>query len=178
MTIQQPPFPYDEYQMLLRQAFPCGHVTRTLCASRDTRQRWLVREQCANCGKLFRRQLRYRVLGGSSPELLPNCDLVAAQNYDSAYYSAAFALRDQFADARIEVWWAQYSAYLNSDAWRERSRATITAAGGICVYCHLRPAVQAHHICYARVGYEHPDDLRAVCLTCHRQEHPDTYPEP
>lgn len=177
MTIQPPPFPYEEYQTLLREAFPCGHINRMLCASRDTRRRWLVREQCANCGKLFRRQLRFSVLGDTAPELLPDCDLKAAQTYDSTYYSAAFVFRDQFAAARIEAWWAQYSTYLDSNEWRERSRATIAAAGGICAFCCQRPAVQAHHICYDRVGCELPDDLRAICLRCHRQEHPDN-PQP
>ena len=176
MILQKPPFPYEEYQSLLREAFPCGHVNRALTASRDTRDRWLIREQCSDCGKLFRRQLPFSVLGDTSSESLPNCDFAAAQRYDQDYYSAAFVLRDQFAAVRIDVWWTQYSAYLASDEWRERSRATIAAAGGICAYCRQRPAVQAHHICYDRVGCERPEDLRAICLLCHRKEHPRPNP--
>ena len=172
MIIHKPPFPYEQYQSLLREIFPCAHVARALCASRDSRNRWLIREQCSACGKLFRRQLSFSVLGDTSPESLPNCDLAAAQRYEGDYYSAAFALRDQFALARIEVWWTQYSTYLDSDEWRERSRATITAAGGICAYCRQRSAIQAHHISYDRVGCERPEDLRAICLFCHRKEHP------
>jgi hypothetical protein len=172
MIIQTPPFPYEEYQSLLRETFPCGHVLRALSASRDTRDRWLIREQCSDCGKLFPRQLPFSVLGDLSPESLPDCDFAAAQRYEQDYYSAAFILRDKFAGARIESWWAQFSAYLASGEWRERSRATIVAAGGICAYCSQRPAVQAHHISYDRVGCECPEDLRAICLLCHRKEHP------
>jgi len=177
MIVQKPPFPYEEYQTRLREAFPCGHVMRTFCASRDTRQRWLIREQCLGCGKLFRRQLPFSVLGDAAPESLPDCDFATAQRYDSTYYPAALFFRDRFAAARVKAWWSQYCTYLESDEWRERSRATIAAARGICTYCRQRPAVQAHHICYARVGCEHPDDLRAICLHCHRQEHPQMNPE-
>ena len=119
--------------------------------------------------------LPFAVLGRVSPDSLPPCDVSAAERFQQDYYSAAFALRDKFALARVEVWWAQYPAYLASDEWRERSRVTIATAGGICEYCRCRRAVQAHHVCYDRVGCERPEDLRAVCLFCHRKEHsPDT----
>ena len=177
MTIQKPPFPYEEYQALLREAFACGHVSRRFCASRDSRQRWLIREQCIDCGKFFRRQLPFSVLGDTAPESLSDCDLAAAQRYSETYSAAASPLYARFASARIESWWSQYSTYLASDEWRECSRATIAAAGGICTYCCQRPAVQAHHVSYARVGCEHPDDLRAICSQCHRQEHPRIRPE-
>lgn len=172
MRIQRPPFPYQEFEGSLRALFPCAHTAITLCANRDPKGRWLVRNQCVDCGKLFRRQLPFSVLEGRSPDSLPLCDLAKADQYDREFYSVAGLLADLISKSRDNAWWRQYTAYLESPEWTERSRSAIEAAGGICSVCYSRPATQAHHLTYERVGEELPGDLAAVCRPCHELEHP------
>ena len=62
-----------------------------------------------------------------------------------------------------------YWAYIGSVAWQHKRRAAIERSGGMCE-CG-RMAVQAHHKTYARIGDELPEDLEAICLTCHAKEH-------
>lgn len=95
----------------------------------------------------------------------------AADRFDAAFRASIAVLREQSASERARKWWVQYDAYLDSEEWKARSMTTIRAAGGVCSYCVSRPAVQAHHVTYDRVGNELPEDLRAVCLACHHRIH-------
>jgi hypothetical protein len=65
----------------------------------------------------------------------------------------------------------RYHAYLASPQWAERSRRTITLAGGTCQRCGRRKATQAHHVTYDRLTRERDADLLAVCAPCHRELH-------
>ena len=64
-----------------------------------------------------------------------------------------------------------YHAYLKSETWQRRSDTVLRAADRWCVGCGRRPATQAHHTTYARVGWERLGDLVAVCARCHRDFH-------
>jgi hypothetical protein len=47
--------PYEEYQNLLREAFPCCHLTLKLCADRDARDRCAfltVRQELKRFGRV------------------------------------------------------------------------------------------------------------------------------
>lgn len=156
----------------MREAFPCAHGNTRLCADRDARNRWLIRKQCIDCGWLQRRQLPFSELGDTNPESLSGYDREAFANFQAAFRPLAFATADRINASRQREWWRQYSVYLGSEEWRRKSMATIAAAGGICSYCNTAPAVQAHHVTYDRVGEELPEDLRAICLKCHRMVHP------
>lgn len=66
---------------------------------------------------------------------------------------------------------AFYKAYIKSSAWRARSRACIAIAGGRCQSCgkggtRFNP-LQAHHLCYDRLGAEPQCDLQCLCKRCH-----------
>jgi predicted HNH restriction endonuclease len=39
--------------------------------------------------------------------------------------------------------------------------------------CHIEKATQVHHLTYARIFFEEPEDLIAVCASCHFQLHKD-----
>jgi 5-methylcytosine-specific restriction endonuclease McrA len=125
-----------------------------------------------DCGWLERRQLPFSELGNTSPESLSGYDRKALMIYEADFRPLVLATIDRLNNTRHRDWWRQYSYYLESEEWRLKSRETIAAAGGICTYCNKAPAVQAHHITYDRVGEELPEDLRAICLDCHREQHP------
>lgn len=176
MKIERPPFPYQQFQSSLRALFPCAHTILVLCSNQDPKGRWMIRKQCADCGKLFRKQLPFSVLEGIVQDTLSPCDLEKADGYDRAFNSVAGHFRDLISKSRNTAWWTQYTTYLESSEWTEKSRSTIAAAGGVCSMCNSRRATQAHHLTYERVGEELPEDLAAVCLSCHKQQHPHMIP--
>ena len=61
----------------------------------------------------------------------------------------------------------EYDAYLASQEWSRRRSAALLRAKEICEVCKHFQATEAHHVTYARVGCELPDDLLAVCSFCH-----------
>lgn len=71
----------------------------------------------------------------------------------------------------LEHWFEWYNEYLTSPLWRERRNLIIQRAKGRCEVCQARAAYQIHHLTYARVGRELPDDLVAVCDRCHDDYH-------
>ncbi len=176
MKIERSTFPNEQFQSSLRALFPCAHTAQILCGNQDPTGRWLIRKQCADCGKLFRRQLPFSVLEGMTADTLPPCDLAKADEYDRDYNSVAGFFGELISKSRTTAWWTQYTAYLESPEWTEKSRSTIEAAGGVCSICKRRPATQAHHLTYDRVGEELPGDLAAVCRPCHQLEHPHMVP--
>jgi 5-methylcytosine-specific restriction endonuclease McrA len=74
------------------------------------------------------------------------------------------------------AFWAEYDAYLQTPAWRERRRRVLERAGGVCEGCGERRAVHAHHLSYRRLGDEMLWELVAVCYDCHAKLHPRLAP--
>lgn len=64
-----------------------------------------------------------------------------------------------------------YIAYIQSTAWRARSKACIESADRVCQKCKSCKATQSHHLTYVRFTNELPEDLLAVCGACHRAIH-------
>lgn len=73
-------------------------------------------------------------------------------------------------------WWTWYNSYLQSDQWKQRARACYERAAWKCELCGMpvsqTHSIQAHHLTYERVGHELPQDLIALCKTCHQRQHP------
>lgn len=67
--------------------------------------------------------------------------------------------------------WAPYSEYLQSPAWRDRRALVLARAAGKCEGCAVADATQVHHLTYERVGKEMLFDLVAICDTCHAALH-------
>lgn len=65
----------------------------------------------------------------------------------------------------------RYLAYIRSPRWAQRRREHFLYCGGWCEICRWRKAMQVHHVTYARLGFEHPLDLTAVCVQCHHEIH-------
>lgn len=60
-----------------------------------------------------------------------------------------------------------YKAYLASKQWRKRRHVAIEAAGGRCEACGAEVGLTVHHLTYANVGEEPPEDLMVLCKECH-----------
>ena len=60
-----------------------------------------------------------------------------------------------------------YHQYLASDAWREKREYMLRRAGHRCQVCNAQTRLDIHHRTYKRFGEEHPDDLLALCRSCH-----------
>jgi 5-methylcytosine-specific restriction endonuclease McrA len=69
-------------------------------------------------------------------------------------------------------WWRWYNGYLRSPEWKLKREGILLRSQGRCEKCAGRKPIQVHHITYARVGNELPEDLAALCFDCHRPIHP------
>lgn len=67
---------------------------------------------------------------------------------------------------------AEYTAYLESDAWRALRAETIRRAGYRCESCGRGGVLDVHHAQgYRNLGNEDPDELQALCRDCHDAAH-------
>jgi hypothetical protein len=67
-----------------------------------------------------------------------------------------------------------YVRYLNSAVWAAKRAEVLDRADGLCEECgdELGPGeAEVHHLTYARVFREPPEDLLALCPGCHRRKH-------
>jgi len=71
------------------------------------------------------------------------------------------------ARSRVEI----YRAYLNSSAWRRRRNRALRDAWWRCRDCGARMHLQVHHLTYARLYREEPEDLIVLCDGCHNARH-------
>jgi len=65
----------------------------------------------------------------------------------------------------------EYEAVLQSPGWRRRRSEAIRAAGRRCQECGAAGPLDVHHLSYAHLGNERPDELLAVCEDCHGRLH-------
>ena len=63
-----------------------------------------------------------------------------------------------------------YRSYLESDAWKEKRKDVLQAAGYQCEKCG-KPATEVHHKTYKRIYHEPLSDLIALCSECHGAVH-------
>jgi HNH endonuclease len=67
-----------------------------------------------------------------------------------------------------------YVCYLNSKAWGAKRSAILDRAARDCEACGdalEAGEAEVHHLTYARVFRELPEDLIALCPGCHRRAH-------
>lgn len=71
---------------------------------------------------------------------------------------------------------AEYRAYLAGDDWRRRREALVCAHGSKCELCGVPRCLarswdgadlNVHHLTYANLGEEKPEDVEALCEPCH-----------
>lgn len=66
---------------------------------------------------------------------------------------------------------AEYRAYLKSNKWNKLRLETLRLAGYRCEKCGEARPLQAHHLTYANIFDERPEDLQALCFPCHEWIH-------
>ena len=70
-----------------------------------------------------------------------------------------------------------YEVYLRSRAWRAFRAEMLALTEGTCEGCGVSESeslllvLDLHHLCYDRLGWELPDDVRVLCRPCHENEH-------
>lgn len=64
-----------------------------------------------------------------------------------------------------------YSAHINSAAWKTLRKRVFARAGRFCEQCGILVAKHCHHKTYARFGHEELGDLEALCEMCHGKIH-------
>jgi len=64
----------------------------------------------------------------------------------------------------------RYHEYLSSEKWLQIREAVISRSNGACERCGSK-AEHVHHKTYENLGNEKLQDLEALCLPCHHQEH-------
>lgn len=98
----------------------------------------------------------------------------------AAYREAMSLVREQVADRRNErlIKWGidtrrrDYAAYMRSPEWTDFRLAILAARGTICEKCGIATGtMQVHHLHYRNLGCEKPEDVRVVCLACHKKIH-------
>lgn len=72
---------------------------------------------------------------------------------------------------------AAYHAYLKSPEWRKKRRRLLRTAGAFCALCGATRRLTVHHITYAHIGKEWPEDMRVVCWPCHQRQHREGFTE-
>lgn len=70
----------------------------------------------------------------------------------------------------------RYASYIFSPQWERVRNEHLFRCDYICEICSRRRACQCHHLTYARLGYELPSDLCAVCVDCHHKIHTSVMP--
>lgn len=63
-----------------------------------------------------------------------------------------------------------YYEYIASEEWRSKADAT-KARDGHCLLCGSTHHLDAHHLTYAHLGDERPDELVTLCRRCHELVH-------
>lgn len=131
--------------------------------------------QCLACGR------QIRAVSKNAPEVLAMPERVP---FDAALQDAWTARQQELraaservrAEARAmhtTVWWQQYTAYLQTPAWRAKRAAVLERDNDLCQGCRARRATQVHHTTYDHVTNELLFELIAVCDECHRVLHPE-----
>lgn len=64
-----------------------------------------------------------------------------------------------------------YQEYLQSEHWQKTRKATLADRNYRCEQCGRRWPLHVHHLTYANLGAERPEDLQVLCEDCHRSEH-------
>jgi len=64
-----------------------------------------------------------------------------------------------------------YQKYLKTKHWAKIRAWIIALRGCKCEICGKSHQLRVHHLSYDRLGDPAPDDLRVLCMWCHRDQH-------
>lgn len=130
--------------------------------------------KCENCGEHKKTHKKK----GKNIDKLPTFDLSESKKWSQDLIKIKYNLELKIKDYRIkfkkksnawniEKW---YYGYLESNIWKRKRDWILNKNDFKCERCGDK-AKFVHHKTYDRVGYEKPEDLMTVCLSCHGKEH-------
>src|SRR5690348_12707666 len=64
-----------------------------------------------------------------------------------------------------------YADYLRTAHWQRVRALALERAGHACELCSATDRLEVHHRTYARLGFEWPSDVIALCADCHEEHH-------
>ena len=71
-----------------------------------------------------------------------------------------------------DLWtYAEYQAYLLTDAWKAVRRIALDHAGCSCDECGALRQLHVHHLHYQTLGRETLRDVQVLCADCHGRAH-------
>jgi 5-methylcytosine-specific restriction endonuclease McrA len=164
---------YSDISNEVMAKYACSHAKTERRNKPDRNGRPMVVTQCLRCGERVGPFIPVKTLSAAEIAALPLFDHVMEREYDSAKFSEINTLWDAEKKKADAAWWARYETHLKSPKWKAISRKVILRAQGMCEGCRSRPATQAHHLTYERMGDEMLFDLVAVCDACHKKIHPE-----
>ncbi|MFS2325012.1 hypothetical protein U2P60_06275 [Brucella sp. H1_1004] len=131
-----------------------------------------IRRQCRKCGHLLG-GAKKRELGHENLPL-PNFELKSGYEAQrDREYNRIFQKHAKLQFEKSNSWFRDYSAYLESDEWREKRQLVFKRSGGMCEGCGSATATQVHHLTYEHAKAEFLFELVAVCDACHDRLHDD-----
>lgn len=151
----------------------CEHEYGTFKVEYSTGMTQVI-TKCIKCGK-FKKAHKKREF---NLEKLGFYDDSAEKKYHQNLQKARIQFRKKQDSIRLaekkasNAWTIQswYKGYLESNMWERKRAWVFKRSKGKCERCG-KVAVQVHHKTYERLGYELPEDLMAVCMSCHGKEH-------
>ena len=176
MQIEKPPFPYEAYQAELCLILGCSHADVKPRRKRKERTgQPYYRLQCVHCGAAMSGQLTdaYVQAFEATGQAVYDWDEGHYQQYLQARAHYGAPIKKRLSAERHRIWWEQYAEYRQTPAWRAIRKRVFKRDGYRCQVCHSRPAEQAHHLSYERIGHELDSDLISVCAECHTGLHAD-----
>lgn len=148
------------------------HVTtlRYLSTANGSKQ---YRYQCLKCGETVGKgAIKYTDLTNDQRAHATEFDAQLQEERRKEYYRMKQAAFNAERTERSLAWWTQYSDYILSPEWKDKSRRVLDRDNHRCTArlpgCEAI-ATQAHHLTYDHVFYEPLFELTAVCKHCHEE---------
>ncbi len=145
--------------------FACAHTDRDICHRIIKDRRPTYVSQCVRCGHTSSpiKAAEVKKSGAAILEYDEHKQEKWHRAKSMAYEAAQIALKPELE--------AEYRAYLQSPEWRALRVQVFDRCEGICEVCEDSPAMEVHHLTYARIGKEELRDLLGVCELCHELIH-------
>lgn len=154
--------PLTEWQRTLYEK-QCHHEANVLTYSDKSNGVRTYRWQCTGCGCNLGFAPKSTLSAEQQAEAVP-FDHTIGQRYHQM-------LTERYRQL-IDFKTKDYQSHLASPEWQELRRKVFRRCKGVCEGCLERPAVEVHHLTYARLGDEMLFDLVGVCSSCHDRIHP------
>jgi hypothetical protein len=91
---------------------------------------------------------------------------------DAPHWRAALRERDvKLIDLGYPPGRSGYAEYLESNHWRGFRARYLAVYKPTCRKCRSSEGIELHHVTYARLGNERPDDIEPLCRKHHEAHH-------